>query len=165
MSLAYCPYCHLNYDESSGIDRNIHARRHKKWQQVEQTLHYLPRPYAQREEMKIQAYKLIHEGKTQKEKIQGCMLLFRAHFDRSLCAAIHNNYWKKHPSFEQYVTMMDYHESVVPEDIMKKIRKKYPHKQGYIAPYYSYWLCPDTTGRNQQSFQAEKRKRKKTVTS
>ena len=150
MSVAYCTYCHLHYVNSSAIDRNIHKRRHKKWQQVGQRLNYLPGSDEQREAMKTQAHRLIREGETEEQKIQGCMLLFRAHFDRSLCAAINRNYWKKHPSFEQYVTMMDYDESVVPKEIMKKIRKKYPHKKGHIAPYYSYWLSPDSKDRQFQ---------------
>ena len=88
MSLVNCSYCHLNYDDSSGIDRNIHKRRHKKWQQVEQRLNYLPGSDEQREVIKTQAHRLIREGETEEQKIQGCMLLFRAHFDCSLCAAI-----------------------------------------------------------------------------
>ena len=129
MSLVECPYCHLNYDDESSIDKRIHSRRHKKWQKIEKTLQYLPRPYGQREAMKSQAYKLIYEGETQEQKLHGCMLLFRAHFDRSLCAAINKNYWQEHPTFEKYITMMDYNENVVTKEIMRIIRKKYPYRK------------------------------------
>jgi hypothetical protein len=159
MALVECTYCHLSYDDSSRVERNIHARQHKKWQKAEETLHYLPRPYGQREAMKTVAHNLIQNGETEEQKIQGCMLLFRAHFDRSLFAAINKNYWKRHPTFEQYVTMMDYNESVVPKKIMKKIRKKYPYKKGHIAQYYSYWFSPNSKDRKQQFLQAEKDKK------
>ena len=125
MSLVECPYCHLNYDDESSIDKRIHSRRHKKWQKIEKTLQYLPRPYGQREAMKSQAYKLIYEGETQEQKLHGCMLLFRAHFDRSLCAAINKNYWQEHPTFEKYSELSASLQS----------RKKFSKRAGIHVPF------------------------------
>ncbi|NUM36501.1 MAG: hypothetical protein HUU50_18320 [Candidatus Brocadiae bacterium] len=150
--LIRCPYCHLEYDEK--YDTGIHTRHHKKWQNIKQVLGYLPTSYDERESMKNQAHLLIFEGETAEQKFNGALLLFKAHFDRSLEIAINSNYWKKHPSFEQYIAMMDYAKTAIPEETVKKIREKYGRIAGEIAPYQSVWYPPKSKDREKQFIQA-----------
>lgn len=39
-------------------------------------------------------------------QINGVLIVLRGWFDRSLCNAIYDEYWRKHPTFDLYVSMI-----------------------------------------------------------
>lgn len=70
---------------------------------------------------------------------EGAEKILRGWFDRSLDAAITGGYWRRHPTFEQYVAMTDVGGSI-PAEVWELLRARYGRIEGEIAPGYSYWL-------------------------
>lgn len=134
-----CPYCHMIFSPDIEGEIEEHERNHRKWEVVEFSLGYLPCSYPQREKLKKLAYEKIHDEDDFDIKLQGAIELIRAHYDRSLDAAIDGEYWKEHPSFEEFISMSDY-SNILPSDLVEGLIKKYGKNTDGIAVEKSYWF-------------------------
>jgi hypothetical protein len=136
---AECSYCNLSFIAKEKEDIKIHEARHLEYEKAEYELGFLPAPYKIREANKKNAYKKLDTDNPASVKMDGALQLIRAHFDRSLESAIDGEYWREHPTFEEYVAMVnDY--NAIPPDIMNQIRNKFGKILGQINPGESYWF-------------------------
>lgn len=145
-----CPYCQLMYDDSYSADSRKHNKRHRIYHEVESELGFLPLPYEDRESLKARAYTGMRNNSESTRRVSHALDLFRAHFYRSLETAIVGDYWRQHPSFEEYVAMADYPTAVIPQNIMTHIRSRYGRREGEIPSGKSYWYPPRSDARQRQ---------------
>lgn len=151
MTFQRCEYCGMGYEDSCGEDVRKHKRKHKKYNEVKAILGFVPRTHETRETLKRMEYEELLNKAGKSAQYSGAIDLFRAHFDRSLAAAIDGNYWKKHPNFNEYVAMVDDHTMrIVPEITMKKIREDYGRSSGEIPKGFTDWYPPRSKARKQQ---------------
>ena len=145
-----CDYCHHTILDNP-LAKTGHSRWHKKIQQVEAELGYLPAPYQERESAKMWASSvLIGKVATPVEKMRAAMTWLRCYFDRSLEAAIKGNYWKVHPRFEEYLAMCEPPSDVIPAELMTSIREQYGRIDGAIPTGDTYWYPPRSKYRKLQ---------------
>ena len=115
---------------------------------------YTPQNYEQQEEAKEKAYPILYSkyGKYSfEEKMKAAFVVMLAHFDRSFENAIQQRYTHQHPSFEEYIAMMDY-TGVIPSDVWQAICEKYGRNPGHIAPGCTDWFPPESESRKEQFF-------------
>ena len=139
-NMAKCRYCDFTYCTDLQDDIDWHEERHLMYEKAVRVLGYKPECRLEREDSKEKAYDGMRREVDLTEQIESALKLFRAHFDRSLETAINDGYWKEHPSFEQFIAMMDYSSGLIPEKAMKSIRQKYGRIEGPIPKGLSYWF-------------------------
>ncbi|UYM15491.1 hypothetical protein [Endozoicomonas euniceicola] len=140
-SLVNCKYCDLNYYADLAEDLKWHEERHLKYEKAEKALGYKPEAREEREASKQVAYEGMYlQKENPKKQVEYALKLIRAHFDRSLEAAIDGDYWKSHPPFEAFAAMMDYGPSLIPPEAMQVIRNRYGCIEGPIPRGLSYWF-------------------------
>lgn len=100
-----CSFCGFTFVPDSPEECAAHEEIHLKFEEALYALFKLPAPHAEREKSKIQGYTAASEALTAEEEIAGIEMLVQAWFDHSLEAAILNDYWKEHPSFEEFAAM------------------------------------------------------------
>ena len=113
---------------------------------------YTLQDYEEQEEAKDKAYPILYSkyGKYSfDEKMKAAFVVMRAHFDRSFEKAIERRYANKHPSFEEYIAMMDY-TGVIPADVWQAICERYGRNPGHIAPGCTDWFPPGSKSRKWQ---------------
>jgi hypothetical protein len=142
-SVSECSYCGLSFVESQKDDLKVHESRHLEYEKAEVTLGFLPATYKVRENNKKTAYDTLSPYSKTPATIEMALLLIRTHFDRSLTEAIIHKYWRKHPTFEEYVAMSDDYKNMIPEPITTMIRTKYGRIAGQIESGKSYWYPQD----------------------
>lgn len=137
---AECSYCHLYFSTEEKEDVEAHKKRHLEYEKVENALGFLPMPYHKREKEKKKAYKELGVENPFATKKDGALRLIRAHFDRSLESAIGGGYWREHPTFEEYLNMLDEYAHIVPMEVMNEIRGNDKKIVGEIDRGKSYWF-------------------------
>lgn len=137
---ATCHYCNMEFFPSESEDVKAHDEIHLLYEKAEHVLGFLPASYKAREQNKKRAYRDLGANISIAKKVDAALRLIRGHFDRSLDAAIMGSYWRKHPTFETYVAMVDDYEKSIPPAVMKKIRDDYGKQLGHIAKGKSYWF-------------------------
>ncbi|WP_422136060.1 hypothetical protein [Endozoicomonas sp. ALD040] len=138
--MAKCKYCGFTYCADIADDLKWHEDRHLNYEKAVKALGYKPEGFVDREDSKEKAYSAIHSAFGLDEQINAALKVFRSHFDRSLERAIDDGYWKEHPSFDEFVAMMDYAPGVISEKAIEVIREKYGRKEGHIPKGGSYWF-------------------------
>ncbi|WP_422473684.1 hypothetical protein [Endozoicomonas sp. ALB032] len=143
-NLVNCRYCDFTYCSDLEEDLKQHEDRHLKYEKAVKALGYKPEVREEREDSKQVAYDGMYLQKGYpKKQAKFALKLIKAHFDRSLEAAIDGGYWEKHPTFEEFAAMMDYGPSTIPPKAMSMIREKYGRTEGRIPEGHSYWF-PET---------------------
>jgi len=136
--LSKCSYCHLLFCSLEKGNLKIHNARHLEYEKVENKLGFLPASYDVRESEKKKAYIEMNENSFSMRK-KGALRLIRAHFDRSLEAAIEDGYWKNHPTYEKYIAMIEYSDGLIQSDVMRAIREEYGRIQNQMDVGVSDW--------------------------
>lgn len=137
--VSVCSYCGFSFAADLKDDRQSHRKQHEQFHEACVFLDYLPGNYIQRELMKSDGRERAINGQTMEDRIEGLLLLLRGWFDRSLFDAIYGNYWRKHPTFDTYVAMIQDALGISYSDLMPKLRERYGYRTGEIEPGNSYW--------------------------
>lgn len=143
-SVSECSYCQLTFVASEKADLKAHNHIHLEYEKAEHALGYLPASYKTREKEKKEAYKELNKNNSFSMKMDGALRLIRAHFDRSLEHSIGGEYWREHPTFEEYLSKIDEYTNIIPAEIMDKIRNKYGKDLEQIDNGKSYWYPSKT---------------------
>jgi len=138
--LATCSYCDLLFCTDLPEDVNYHKKWHLNYEKAEIFLGFIPPFRENRERSKRNAYTKLRSSNLLSEQVEAALQIIRAHFDRSLNTAIRDEYWRDHPSFTQYVAMVDDYKGSIPTEVMALIRKKYGKIPGHIREGMSYWF-------------------------
>lgn len=105
----------------------------KKYYEAVVELGYAPLQYHAREFLKRTA---------DLNAVEGALQWYRARFDRSLDAAIENGYWQEHPTFPEYIRMLDLPR--VPQKIRDQIESIFsPYIPDEIKRRDDYWYPPE----------------------
>lgn len=136
---ASCTYCGMYFAPDIPEEHKEHSARHDNYEEAVTVLAYKPMLYAEREAHKKSGHELLHTG-TLEQQVKGALAVIRGWFDRSLDKAIDGNYWKKHPRFEQYVSMINAQKDSFPAKVEEVLKEKYGELPGQIPDGQSYWF-------------------------
>lgn len=134
--LEKCRLCGLQFDIKH--ERREHATRHERYEEAVEQLGFFPIDYRRREDMKAAAWKQTYQAETMEGKAKAYLAIFNSWFHRSIESAINNGYWRKHPDYPTYVSMLlpDYE---MPEEPHAYLVGMYGSRSGHIKPGESYW--------------------------
>ena len=138
--LTQCDLCGLWYMANHREDEGVHRRSCGWWVAAVNALGHKPDRGHEREAAKERGHDLLREADSQR-RVLGAELVLRAWFDRSLVAAINEDYWRAHPTLPQYTAMMDL-EGYFPEDVVAALRARVGRRTPGIANGASYWWLP-----------------------
>ncbi|AHH51006.1 hypothetical protein IPC600_24465 [Pseudomonas aeruginosa] len=134
-----CSFCEFSFAADLKEDREAHRDVHERFHEASETLGYSPSHYAQRERMKRDGREQALSSENLDVRVEGLLLLLRGWFDRSLSKAIFGGYWRKHPSFELYVAMIQDTLSGSYGEVKAALKAKYGYRPGEIAVGDSNW--------------------------
>ena len=138
-TLGSCSYCGYMYCIDNPEDFEAHGNHHEKFEKAEHFLGFLPRSLHEIEADKSIAYDQINATNVLVDSISATLRLYRAYYERSLEASISRGDYRQHPSFEQYVAMLDDSNGLVPKETIAWFRDKYGTISDIIKPGTSYW--------------------------
>jgi hypothetical protein len=127
-----CEICGMLH---AGDADHKHLAYHHKFLASGLRLGYYPEPYEGREERRKRGNRLINESAALNDQVFGALQVVRAFFDRSLDAAIDNEYWSEHPSFEEFAGMIG---DDFPAEVLAVIRRRFGCKAGLLDDG-NYW--------------------------
>jgi hypothetical protein len=128
-----CAICGMLH-ATDGTDHE-HVAYHHKFLASGLRLGYYPEAFEQREMRKRLGHRLVNESAALNDQVFGALLVVRAWFDRSLDAAIGNEYWREHPSFEEFAGMIG---DEFPAEVQAVIRRRFGCKVGPLNAGH-YW--------------------------
>jgi hypothetical protein len=104
--LIKCKYCDFTFLSTLNRDIGFHNDFHIKREKAEFELGIDLLNYREQENIKKIGWK---ELKSQDKNVQfeGAVKVLKGHFHRSLDKAIERGYWKDHPSFNDYISMIN----------------------------------------------------------
>lgn len=138
-TVAICSFCGLQFARDIRDDLRLHHNRHDAFESAHNALGRLPEQHREREDRKRAGYEILHEGTNTEQRVNGALEVLRAWFDRSLEGAIESGFWKKHPTFEIYVSYMIGELTQFPADVRKVLEDRFGRQDGMIKPGHSYW--------------------------
>lgn len=135
---ATCTYCGFYFAPDIPAEHKEHRVRHDNYEEAVTALGYKPMLYAEREASKKSGHELLHSDKLE-QQMKGALAVIRGWYDRSLDSAIDGNYWKKHPRFEQYVSMINAQKGTFSAEVEEVLKEKYGELTGQIPNGKSDW--------------------------
>lgn len=146
MPITSCDTCHLNYVGDDPDDRRLHIKLHNRWLAATAALGnaFLPISAREIEHRKADAYDQLAHGATLRERVEGAETAARMWFHRSMNTAIECNYWREHPTAEEFIAMLDIERTWNDRhpDVVRELRAKFgPWKPG-IDSGRSRWFPP-----------------------
>lgn len=141
--LTACEVCGFFYVPTFEDDILQHAKFCSNFVKAVRFLGYKPNFRKEREELKSMAYDLLSKRDGEdlgiEDFITGAETLLEQYFDRSLAAAISNGYYKKHPTFDEFIAMKIQNIHRVPEFVREEMIRRYGVIEGEIPPGHTYW--------------------------
>jgi hypothetical protein len=134
-----CSFCEFSFAADLKEDREAHREIHERFHEASEALSYSPAHYAQREVMKRDGRNQALSAESPEVRLDGLLLLLRGWFDRSLSKAIYSDYWRKHPSFDLYVSMIQDTLSGNYTELKAVLKTRYGYNPGEIAAGDSNW--------------------------
>lgn len=134
-----CSLCDYSFAFDLKEDRESHREVHEQFHEASEAMGYCPANFVLREQMKDQGSKQAFSDQGLEARIEGVLLLLRGWYDRSLAHAIYGNYWRKHPSFEAYVSMIPDTLGGMYQEQKAELRIRYGYCPGHICPGDSNW--------------------------
>lgn len=134
-----CAYCEFTFAPDIKADLHSHRKIHEQFHEACVALGYQPGNFVQRELMKRNGRAQAESDQSVEVRVEGVLMLLRGWFDRSLSAAIHGKYWRKHPTFEAYVAMIQDTLGSRYGDLQRVLRERYGYLPGVIQTENSYW--------------------------
>lgn len=135
---ATCVYCGFCFAPDLPAERKEHIVRHNNYEEAVSVLAYKPMHYAEREASKKSGYELLNADSAE-QQVDGALTVVRAWYDRSLDSAIDGNYWKKHPTFEKYVAMINAQENTFSAQVESELIARHGILAGQIPSGKTYW--------------------------
>lgn len=152
----YCNTCDYEFDDGNILDKTSHDDFHKRFELACTELGYKPRGAYAREELQRKA--LLHlRSKDIGSQMRGAILIFRKHYDLSVHAAIIGGYFREHPDFETYISMICGSCDEIPPVIKTTLIEEYGLLAGVIAPGCSTWYPENFEERHRQFEEYDKR--------
>ena len=136
-----CPICGWS---KHTINTETHHKRCRNWQKACDTLGYQPMVRVEARETMDEVRDVIDDVETNADRFEANIKLGRAMYDRSLGLAIDNRNHEEHPTFNEYIAMLD-----VPE-FGELLRERFPYNEGHIAPGFTVWEPPGSKDRKMQ---------------
>jgi predicted nucleic acid-binding Zn-ribbon protein len=136
-----CPECGW---AAASRHTTAHDARCRRWQRACKELGYKPMPSAERREVRLEALEDFRATEDAEAKFEAGMRYLRAVYDRSVSAAIDDNRHLQHPTFAEYVRMLDI------SPVTDAVRDRFPYNEGHIASGYTTWEAPESRGRRRQ---------------
>ncbi|WP_434120394.1 hypothetical protein [Pseudomonas fortuita] len=134
-----CTVCDFTFAADLKEDRDAHRDVHERLHEAGEALGFLPGSYLQREKMKSEGSQQALSDESFETRIEGVLMVLRGWFDRSLFNAIDGEYWRKHPSFELYVSMILDTLSPLYDELKPVLKDRYGHRPGEISPGKTVW--------------------------
>lgn len=134
-----CSLCDYSFAFDLKEDRESHREVHEQFHEASEAMGYCPANFVLREQLKDQGSKQAFSDESLEARIEGVLLLLRGWFDRSLAHAIYDNYWRKHPSFDLYVSMIQDSLGDMYQEQKAELRDRYGYRPGNICPGDSNW--------------------------
>lgn len=134
-----CLFCEFSFAADLKEDREAHREVHERFHEASEALSYSPAHYAQREIMKRDGREQALSAESIESRLDGLLLLIRGWFDRSLSKAIYSDYWRKHPTFDLYVPMIQDLLSSNYAELNAVLKTRYGYNPGEIAAGDSNW--------------------------
>lgn len=134
-----CTVCDFTFAADLKEDRDAHRQVHEKLHEAGEALGFLPGSYLQCEKMKSEGSQQALSDVSLETRIDGVLMVLRGWFDRSLSNAIDGEYWRKHPSFELYVSMILDTLSPLYEGLKPVLKDRYGYRPGEISPGKTDW--------------------------
>lgn len=138
-SVSHCRYCDFRFASDYKPDQKTHREHHERFMEVNERLNYRPSTYAERERMKQDGYQQANYAEQIEDRIAGLLMITRGWFDRSFHDAVSDGYWKRHPSFEEYVAMMVPHLETTYPALAVIVTERYGRMPGIIPKGTTYW--------------------------
>lgn len=138
-SVAHCLYCDFRFAADLKEDQRMHRDHHERFMEVHEATGYRPGTFIEREILKEEGHKAANKSTSLELRVEGAEWVIRGWFDRSYHIAIAYGYWRKHPSFEEYVAMMvPYFEELHP-DLGPSLATRYGRNPGVIVHGHTNW--------------------------
>ena len=134
-----CSFCEFSFSADLKQDRDLHREIHERYHEVSEALGYVPAGLMDRERMKRNGRKQALSTEDLETRLEGLLQALHGWFDRSLSSAIHGGYWRKHPTFDDYVSMIQDTLSDNYEKLKAELKTRYGYRPGQIAPGDSNW--------------------------
>ncbi|MDW8842246.1 hypothetical protein [Pseudomonas fluorescens] len=134
-----CSFCEFSFSADLKQDRGDHREIHERYHEVGEALGYVPAGLMDRERMKRDGREQALSTGDLETRIEGLLLALRGWFDRSLSSAIHRGYWRNHPTFDDYVSMIQDTLSGNYDELKAELKTRYGYRPGQIAPSDSNW--------------------------
>lgn len=134
-----CTLCDFNFAADLKEDREAHQKIHEHFTEATEALAYSPGTFMQREKMKSEGSGQALSNEDLEAQIQGALMVLRGWFDRSLSNAIFGGYWRMHPSFELYVSMIQDTLSNLYTELKPVLKARYGYRPGEIHPGKTDW--------------------------
>jgi hypothetical protein len=134
-----CAFCEFSFVPDFKDDRKAHQDVHERFHEASVALNYNPGHYPQRELMKQEGRAKALSDEDLETRLDGLLMLLRGWFDRSLSKAIYGDYWRKHPTFEGYVSMIQDTLSYQYANLAAALKTRYGYNPGEIKPGESDW--------------------------
>lgn len=139
--IAHCEFCGLSFCDDLKEDRDTHQRRHDTFEEATTALKYAPRFLVESDVMKRAGYKLLQSDELEKQ-VDGLQMVARSWFDRSLEEAILAGYWKQHPAFETYISLVIGDLAGYPQTAVSALVERFGRVDGVIPEGRTYWYPP-----------------------
>lgn len=134
-----CSFCEFSFSADLKQDRDHHREIHERYHEVSEALGYVPAGLMDRERMKRNGRKQALSTEDLETRLEGLLQALHGWFDRSLSSAIYGGYWRKHPTFDDYVSMIQDTLSDNYEELKAELKTRYGYRRGQIAPGDSNW--------------------------
>jgi hypothetical protein len=134
-----CSLCEFSFVVDLKEDRKAHREIHERFHEASEFLRYIPGNYTQRELMKQEGRAKALSDADLETRLDGLLMLVRGWFDRSLSKAIYGDYWRKHPAFEEYLSMI---QDTLPDhyaELTAVLKTRYGYRPGEITAGESHW--------------------------
>lgn len=138
-AVSHCRYCDFSFAADHKPDQKAHRELHERFMEVQERLGYRPSTYIERERMKQDGYQQTDHAEQTEDRVMGLLMITRGWFDRSFHDAVTDGYWKRHPSFEEYVAMMVPHLETMYPVLAVILAERYGRKPGIISKGNTYW--------------------------
>ncbi|MFK0310598.1 hypothetical protein ACIQUF_05075 [Pseudomonas sp. NPDC090233] len=134
-----CTLCDFSFAADLKEDREAHQVVHERFHEAVEALGYCPAIHLQRERLKDEGSKKAFSTEGLETQINGALMVFRGWFDRSLCNAIYDEYWRKHPTFDLYVSMILDSLGDMYKELKPLLKMRYGYRPGEIKPGQTNW--------------------------
>lgn len=139
--ISRCTYCGTNFVAGQKEEQKFHRERHDSFEEASTVFGYVPEQHSQRERRKKSGYDLVINGDNIQKQLEGALDVLRGWFDRSVCRAIREGYWKQHPKFDVYVSYMVGSLSNIhfPDNIRSELEATFGRLDGFMDKSDSDW--------------------------